>query len=58
MSHDTVKPELDPADSAWEGALRPERLGEYVGQQKVKDNLSVFIEAARARNGLAGRASP
>lgn len=36
-------------DAAWEGALRPERLDEYVGQTKIKANLSVFIEAAKAR---------
>jgi len=30
-------------------ALRPKRLGDYVGQQKVCDNLSVFIKAANKR---------
>ncbi len=30
-------------------ALRPHNLGEFVGQKKVCDNLSVFIEAARGR---------
>lgn len=33
-----------------EFSLRPKSLGEYVGQERVKDNLSVFIKAARARN--------
>jgi len=32
-----------------EGGLRPKRLTEYVGQTKVKENLSVFIEATIAR---------
>lgn len=32
-----------------EGSLRPKRLNEYIGQKKVKDNLSIFIEAARKR---------
>ncbi|MBE6935981.1 MAG: AAA family ATPase, partial [Ruminococcaceae bacterium] len=32
-----------------EGSLRPRRLQDFTGQEKVKDNLSVFIEAARAR---------
>ena len=32
-----------------EGSLRPRRLDEFIGQDKVKDNLKVFIEAARAR---------
>lgn len=33
-----------------EGSLRPKTLKEYIGQEKAKDNLSVFIEAARQRN--------
>jgi len=33
-----------------EGSLRPRTMGEYIGQTKVKDNLSVYIEAARLRN--------
>ncbi len=32
-----------------EASLRPRKLEDYVGQQKVKENLSVFIEAARMR---------
>ena len=32
-----------------ENSLRPAFLGEYVGQKKVKDNLSLFMEAARQR---------
>ncbi|MDF2838579.1 MAG: Holliday junction helicase RuvB [Evtepia sp.] len=33
-----------------EGSLRPRMLDEYIGQDKAKDNLSVFIDAARMRN--------
>ena len=32
-----------------ENSLRPRKLNEYIGQSKAKDNLSVFIEAARQR---------
>ena len=32
-----------------EGSLRPKTLSEYIGQKKAKDNLSVFIEAAKMR---------
>ncbi|MEM6746084.1 MAG: Holliday junction branch migration DNA helicase RuvB [Pseudomonadota bacterium] len=32
-----------------DAALRPKRLDEFIGQRNVKDNLSVFIEAARGR---------
>ena len=30
-----------------EGSLRPRTLQDYIGQEKVKENLSVFIQAAR-----------
>ena len=32
-----------------ENVLRPKTMADYVGQDKVKDNLSVYITAARAR---------
>ena len=32
-----------------ETSLRPRKLSEYIGQNKVKENLTVFIEAARKR---------
>jgi holliday junction DNA helicase RuvB len=37
-------------DDAAETSLRPQRLSEFIGQQQARANLSVFIEAARARN--------
>ncbi|MEG1430592.1 MAG: AAA family ATPase, partial [Oscillospiraceae bacterium] len=33
-----------------EVSLRPKRLTEYIGQEKAKENLSIFIEAAKMRN--------
>ena len=36
-------------DEGFELSLRPRTLAEYIGQEKVKENLSIFIEAARAR---------
>ncbi len=33
----------------WDVALRPKRLSEYVGQQKIRNNIAVYIEAARRR---------
>jgi Holliday junction DNA helicase RuvB len=36
-------------EDALERALRPRRLGEYVGQEKIRDQLGIFIEAARRR---------
>src|SRR5262249_55257173 len=32
-----------------EASVRPQSLGEFVGQQQLRDNLGVFIAAARAR---------
>ena len=37
-----------PEDSS-EGSLRPRFLSEYIGQEKVRENLSIFIEAAKLR---------
>ena len=36
-------------DSSFELKLRPQRLREFIGQQKVKDNLDVAIQAAKSR---------
>ena len=44
-----IAPEYTPEDSEVENPLRPKSLSEYVGQEKVKENLSVFIEAAKLR---------
>jgi len=37
-------------EEAWDAALRPKKLNEYIGQEKNCANLSVFIQAARARS--------
>ncbi len=37
-------------DSDVELSLRPKTLDEYIGQEKVKENLKVYIEAAKTRN--------
>ena len=42
-------PEYGPADGENEFSLRPRNFDEYVGQDAVKENLSVFIAAARER---------
>ena len=44
MDPDTLECEREE-----EGTLRPRTLAEYVGQERVKDSLAVFIEAARMR---------
>ena len=37
-------------DSDVEASLRPKKLDDYIGQEKVKDNLKIYIEAAKQRN--------
>ena len=39
-----------PQEEALERALRPKKLAEYVGQQKIRSQLEIFIEAARKRS--------
>ena len=40
---------LDKEEEKSEYSLRPQYLNEYIGQEKVKDNLRIFIEAAKKR---------
>ena len=44
-----VTPDLSPEDTDLEFSLRPRQLTDYIGQDKAKENLSVYIEAARRR---------
>src|SRR6187399_1269210 len=38
-----------PQEEALERALRPRRLDEYIGQEKIREQLSIFIQAAKKR---------
>ncbi len=44
-----LSPEPTVEDGDSEGSLRPKTLSEYIGQQKIKENLSVYIAAAKKR---------
>ena len=44
----TVPQEIED-DQGYETSLRPKSLSEYIGQEKIKKNLSIFIEAAKQR---------
>jgi len=44
-----LAPDLQEEDLAIDRSLRPKLLDDYLGQQKVKDSLSILIEAAQAR---------
>lgn len=49
MSDRVLSGEATDAEEQFELSLRPQRLAQYIGQQKVKDNLKIFIEAAKLR---------
>src|SRR5882672_10504649 len=40
---------VSPQEQAFERSLRPKSLAEYVGQEKIRGQLSIFVEAARQR---------
>ena len=44
-----VSTEYQRGDENEENSLRPKRLEDYIGQDKVKDNLKVYIDAAKLR---------
>lgn len=44
-----VSPEYGGGDTEVELSLRPKTLSEYIGQDKVKENLSIYMEAAKQR---------
>lgn len=50
MAKRIIQTDLTTEDTVIEKGLRPESLEQYVGQSKVKNNLKIFIEAAKSRN--------
>ena len=49
MEHRVVTGDKTDEDRGSELSLRPRRLSEFIGQNRVKESLSIFIEAARSR---------
>lgn len=49
MTEALLRGDKDPQEASFEESLRPRRLSEYIGQEKVTANLAVFIQAALAR---------
>ena len=45
-----IDSELDEEEIQYDNKLRPDKLSEYIGQKKVKENLEIFISAAKMRN--------
>jgi holliday junction DNA helicase RuvB len=46
---DISSPKASTDESFFEATLRPQILSDYVGQQKIKDNLQILIDAAKGR---------
>ncbi len=49
MERKIIKTEWMPEDAQLEKSLRPMYLSEYIGQEKIKNNLKVYIDAAKMR---------
>ena len=50
MSNRMIETNLIEEDVKIEGSLRPQNLNDYIGQAKVKENLKIYIEAAKQRH--------
>lgn len=50
MEERVISGEVSDFDERFEQSLRPQFLSQYIGQEKVKENLGIFIEAARGRS--------
>ncbi|MCM1183145.1 MAG: Holliday junction branch migration DNA helicase RuvB [Roseburia sp.] len=50
MAGRVIETKVMEEDVKLEGSLRPQRLKEYIGQKRIKDILSIYIEAAKQRN--------
>ena len=47
-----VSPDLNEVDNDIETSLRPKTFNEYIGQEKAKENLKIYIDAAKARGDV------
>ena len=52
MEKRMITTEVTQDDIAIEGSLRPKTLDEYIGQDKIKATLRVYIQAARQRGDV------
>ena len=50
MDKRIIQTEMVSEDAVIEKGLRPRKLDQYIGQKKAKNNLKIFIEAAKTRN--------
>ncbi len=50
MANRVIETNLIEEDIKIEGSLRPQTLNDYIGQSKIKENLRIYIEAAKRRS--------
>ena len=49
MEKRVIETNLTSEDERYEGSLRPVRLSEYIGQEKIKEKLKIYLKAAKDR---------
>ncbi len=50
LHHERILSGNELREDPWDAALRPKKLEDYIGQEKIRANLSVFMQAAQKRN--------
>lgn len=50
MTKRIIETSVSEEETGFEKSLRPQRLKEYIGQQKAKESLQIYIDAAKQRN--------
>ena len=57
MPRRMIETNVTDEDKKIEGSLRPQTLDDYIGQTKIKENLKVYIEAAKNRGDASSQYS-
>ncbi|MCH5249447.1 MAG: Holliday junction branch migration DNA helicase RuvB [Lachnospiraceae bacterium] len=52
MANRVIETNITQEDMQIEGSLRPQTLNDYIGQSKIKENLKIYIQAAKQRNDV------
>ena len=49
IKEETLSPKAEVEEKIVEKKLRPQRLNEFIGQEKLKEQLDIFLKAAKSR---------
>ena len=52
MTEHFISQTLEQADTEFDISLRPQRFADFIGQNKIRERLELFVEAARGRNDV------